>query len=58
MNRYLTSLGSNTRVRTLRELIKFNEDHREQEIPYFGQDLLLQAEATRSLNDSRLREGD
>jgi amidase len=45
LNHYLAWLGSNTQVQTLADVIKFNEAHREQEMPYFGQDLLLQAEA-------------
>jgi len=45
LNRYLAWLGNSTQVHTLKEVIKFNDDHREQEMPYFGQDLLLQAEA-------------
>jgi amidase len=49
LNRYLAWLGNSTQVRTLKEVIKFNDDHREQEMPYFGQDLLLQAEAKGSL---------
>jgi amidase len=45
LNHYLAWLGSNTQVQTLADVIKFNDAHREQEMPYFGQDLLLQAEA-------------
>jgi amidase len=45
LNRYLAWLGKSTQVHTLKDVIKFNEDHREQEMPYFGQDLMLQSEA-------------
>jgi amidase len=45
LNRYLAWLGTKTQVHTMKEVIKFNDDHREQEMPYFGQDLMLQAEA-------------
>ena len=45
LNHYLAWLGSSTQVHTLKDIIKFNDDHREQEMPYFGQDLILQAEA-------------
>ena len=45
LNRYLAWLGTNTRVHTMKEVIKFNDDHREQEMPYFGQDLMQQSEA-------------
>jgi amidase len=39
-------------VRTLAHLIAFNEAHRAEEMPYFGQDLFEQAEAKGSLTDS------
>jgi len=45
LNQYLAGLGDTTQVHTLKDVIKFNEDHREKEMPYFGQDRFLQAEA-------------
>ncbi|HEV8385165.1 MAG TPA: amidase [Candidatus Acidoferrales bacterium] len=45
LNAYLKSLGTNAPVKTLAEIIAFNEKHREQEMPYFGQDLFVKAEA-------------
>jgi len=45
LNQYLAWLGDTTQVHTLKDVIKFNEDHREKEMPYFGQDRFLQAEA-------------
>jgi amidase len=45
LNAYLRSLGPNAPVKTLAEIIKFNEEHREQEMPYFGQELFIKAEA-------------
>jgi amidase len=45
LNRFLAWLGNTTQVHTLKDVIRFNDDHREQEMPYFGQDLFLQAEA-------------
>ena len=45
LNRYLAWLGTNTQVHTMKEVIKFNDDHRDHEMPYFGQDLMLQSEA-------------
>ena len=41
---YLAGLGSRARVKTLRDVIEFNEQHRDQEMPYFGQELFLQAQ--------------
>jgi len=62
LNKYLAWLGESTQVHTLRDVIKFNENHREKEMPYFGQDMFLQAEAKgpltspeylKALDDSR-----
>ncbi len=45
LNAYLKSLGPQAPVKTLAEVIEFNEKHREQEMPYFGQELFIKAEA-------------
>jgi len=50
MNAYLADLASSP-VRTLADLIAFNEAHAEQELPYFGQELFIQAEEKGSLTD-------
>ncbi len=42
---YLASLGPQARVRTLADAIAFNERHREREMPYFGQEIFLKAQA-------------
>jgi amidase len=44
LNAYLARLGPRSPVHTLLEIIEFNEKHREQEMPYFGQDLFLKSE--------------
>ena len=44
LNAYLARLGPRAPVHTLQEIIEFNEKHREQEMPYFGQDLFLKAQ--------------
>jgi len=44
LNAYLASLGPAARVKTLEEVIRFNEEHREREMPFFGQELFLQAQ--------------
>jgi amidase len=36
--------GRNSPYKTLADLIKFNEDNREKEMPYFGQEIFLMAE--------------
>jgi len=45
LNSYLASLGPGAPVRSLQALIGFNQRHREKEMPYFGQDLFIKAEA-------------
>jgi amidase len=44
LNKYLGNLSSGTIVRSLKELIEFNEKFRDKEMPYFGQDLLIKAQ--------------
>jgi amidase len=50
LNTYLSRL-SGAPVRTLKEVIDFNERNREKEMPYFGQDLFLKAEAKGPLTE-------
>src|SRR5204863_1333462 len=45
VNAYLASLGVRAPAKNLAEVIKFNEDHRQQEMPYFGQELFVKAQA-------------
>jgi len=45
LNRYLAELGPGAPVHTLAEIIEWNRKHRDQEMPWFGQEILLQAEA-------------
>jgi len=45
LNAYLARLGPDAAVHTLKEIIDFNERHRDKEMPYFGQDLFIEAEA-------------
>jgi amidase len=54
LNRYLAELASSP-VRTLAEVITFNQEHAEQILPYFGQELLIRAEATTTLDDPTYR---
>ncbi|WP_338267955.1 amidase [Corallococcus caeni] len=49
---WLAQLGEGAPVRTLADLIAFNEKHREREMPYFGQELLLQARKKGPLTDA------
>ena len=51
LNKYLASLAPGDHPRTLKALIDFNERNREREMPYFGQELFLRAEAKGPLTD-------
>ena len=51
LNAYLARLGPNAPVQTLKDVIEFNERNREKEMPYFGQDLFLKAEAKGPLTE-------
>ncbi|MFN2532095.1 MAG: amidase [Pyrinomonadaceae bacterium] len=45
LNKYLASLGPQAPVHSLKEIIDFNQRNRSSEMPYFGQDLFVKAEA-------------
>jgi amidase len=45
LNAYLAGLGPGAAVHSLKEVIEFNERNRDKEMPYFGQDLMIKAEA-------------
>ena len=51
LNAYLARLGPNAPVRTLKDVIEFNERNRQKEMPYFGQDLFLKAQEKGPLTD-------
>lgn len=44
LNRYLAGLGAQARVRTLEEVIRFNEREKAREMPFFGQELFQRAQ--------------
>jgi amidase len=49
MKAYLNRLGPSAPVHSLKDIIEFNDKHKETEMPYFGQDIFLKAEARGSL---------
>ena len=51
VNRYLAEFGPGAPVKTLRDVIDFNERNKDREMPYFGQDLFVKAEAKGPLTD-------
>lgn len=56
LNAYLAGLGPPAPVHSLAEIIDFNERHREQEMPCFGQDILVKAQAKGPLTDQAYRD--
>lgn len=44
LNAYLASLGPKAPVKSLKDIIAFNERNKAREMPYFGQEIMLQAE--------------
>ena len=51
LNAYLESLGPGARVKSLAEIIEFNEQNRDREMPFFGQDILIAAQEKGPLTD-------
>jgi amidase len=45
LNAYLAGLGPQAPVRSLKDVIAFNERNRDREMPYFGQDIMEKAQA-------------
>jgi amidase len=56
LNAYLAGVDAPTGVRTLADLIAFNEQHADQEMPFFGQELFLMAEEKGPLTEPAYRE--
>lgn len=56
LNAYLASLGPGARVKSLKEAIAFNEKHADREMPWFGQELFIQAEAKGPLTSKEYRD--
>ena len=48
---YLRARGAGTTMKTLKDLIDFNEKNRERELPYFGQEIFHQANEKGPLTD-------
>ena len=53
LNKYLSERGG--KHKTLADLIKFNEENRAREMPYFEQEIFIQAEAKSDLEDRAYR---
>ena len=53
LNTYLTSLGTKAPVKSLQEIIAFNDAHKDQEMPWFGQEIMIQAQAKGPLTEKK-----
>ena len=56
LNKYLASRGPQARVRTMAEVIKFNEENAARVLPYFGQEHLITAQQKGPLSGKPYRE--
>ncbi|HKO97595.1 MAG TPA: amidase [Pyrinomonadaceae bacterium] len=55
LNAYLAQAGGTIPVRSLKDLIAFNEKNREREMPFFGQELFIRAQAKGPLSSPKYR---
>ncbi|GLC25584.1 amidase [Roseisolibacter agri] len=55
LNAYLAARGPTAGVRTLADVIAFNERERAREMPWFGQELMVRAQAKTPLTDPKYR---
>ncbi len=53
LNAYLAGLGPGAPAHSLEQIIEFNEAHREQVMPFFGQERMLKAQAKGPLTQKR-----
>ena len=53
INKYLANAPAAVKSRTLADLIKFNEEHRAEEMPYFGQEIFEQSEKRGPLTEKK-----
>jgi len=56
LNAYLASLPPKNRYRSLQDLIEFNKQNRDREMPYFGQEIFEKAQAKGPLTDKAYTE--
>ena len=56
LDKYLGALGPSARVHSLADVIAFNEANRSREMPFFGQELMVQAQQKGPLTDKAYRD--
>ena len=55
LSRYFGLLGTTTSMHSLADLIAFNDSHKNEELRYFGQELVMTAEGKGPLSDEKYR---
>jgi amidase len=55
LNKYLAGMAPQALVKSLEDVIAFNEKNHDRELVYFGQDMMLKAEAKGPLTESKYR---
>lgn len=53
LNAYLGKLGPSSPVHSLKDVIEFNEKNRDRELTYFGQDIMIKAQAKGPLTEKK-----
>jgi len=53
INAYLAGLGPNARMKTLDDLVRFNEENKERVMPWYGQEDFLKSQACGPLTDKK-----
>jgi amidase len=56
LNGYLGALGPGAKVHSLADVIAFNDANRDREMPFFGQELMLQAQKKSSLTEKEYKD--
>ncbi|HKI47536.1 MAG TPA: amidase [Balneolales bacterium] len=56
LNKYLKTANPDIKVRTLKDIIEFNKEHKAESMPYFGQDILIMAEKKGPLTEKAYHE--
>ena len=53
LNNYLAALGPKAPVKSLQDIIDYNDRHKDQEMQFFGQEIMLQAQAKGPLTEKK-----
>jgi amidase len=53
LNNYLATLGPKAPVKSLQAIIDYNDSHKGQEMPFFGQEIMVQAQAKGPLTEKK-----